>query len=168
VKLNVGCGLQVMDGYFNVDIDPRDDRVVRWDMLHEPPILLKVGWDEIYCAHVLHMLTFDEVVEVLDKFYGMLGPEGVLHVVDMDLLLAQRAYLNKDTTFFPTWDPAESFDTRYCRFLSWHGTRRSLWTDVAMRRMMERVGFRTSGRRYGEHQLDQRQRESFFLVGRKQ
>lgn len=165
LRLNLGCGLQVVDGWVNFDSDPRDDeRVVRGNVLDGLPFESE-SMIEVYTAHFLHLFTYWEVRQILLEIRRVLHPEGELRVAEFDPLLAFHAYLKDEPNFFPFEDELEPTPQgKLCRMLTWHSTRRTLWTSESLWPYLENAGFPAVWKsEYGRHALDQRPAESFFM-----
>jgi len=79
MKLNLGCGTDLKEGYVNCDMVavPGIDRVI--DLKIFPYPFADGCAEEIYCAHVLEHLDCD-LVKVMEEFHRMLRPGGLLRI----------------------------------------------------------------------------------------
>lgn len=165
MRLNLGCGLQVVDGWINFDSDPRDDeRVMRGSVLDGLPFQTE-SITEVYTGHFLHLFTYWEVRQILLEIRRVLHPTGELRIAEFDPLKAFQAYLQDEPDFFPFENELEPTPQgKLCRMLTWHSTRRTLWTAESIWPYLEAAGFPAVWKsEYGRHPMDQRPNESFFM-----
>ena len=77
VKLHIGCGKKLMDGYCNIDTHLMNGA----DMIHWlPKPLLFLDVEEIRCHHVIEDFTADVQRKVVLDFLRVLKLGGVLHL----------------------------------------------------------------------------------------
>ena len=79
MKLHIGCGNRIFDGWINLDID--DKRGV--DIVDDALTLNKIddnSCDIIYACHVLEHFGRKEVYEVLNNWYSKLKKGGILRL----------------------------------------------------------------------------------------
>lgn len=147
MKLNVGCGLDVREGWCNIDIDPA---------LLKGPVrygnALHLGrWekvcDTVLLNHVLHQFDYDGAEKVLDECVAALSWKGSLIVVEADVL--EVAYLAREV---PGVDTVEAVlgligddieptpEGKLLRWMTWHGTRRSMWCIDSLTERLARRG----------------------------
>lgn len=190
-RLNLGCGLVTPDDWINVDgsVYSQHDGITGPYYPHKPapatPSTLVFlhdlresfapenadFYDYAVCHHVLDMLTDTAVVTVLANVLAVLKPDGVLRVSTPDIVAGFRAWECGDRAWFPTRHA--SVDERFCTWLTWHGTRRSLWTFGRWSRGLYQAGFRDVRKcefgltklcaDVGICELDSRPSESLFL-----
>jgi len=128
VKLNVGCGFDLRDGWVNLDPwgppgsvrgDARDLRDY-----HDRCELVLLN-------HVLHLFEWDEADRVLEECSRCLTRDGELVVVEADIIGAIDTFITSGETpwlFEVIADEVEPTpEGKLLRWASWHGTRRSLW-----------------------------------------
>lgn len=80
LKLNVGSGKNKVPGYINLDVRPE----VKPDIVHDLTQPLPYDKDviiEIYCRHVLEHFNRHVAVKIVNDFYRVLKPKGVLKVI---------------------------------------------------------------------------------------
>lgn len=166
-RLNLGCGLDVRDGWTNVDREPSEPRVQRCDIAHGRLPYPDRFFDHVVVNHVLHMLTYDELPHALAEIQRVLAPRRPLRVIEGDTIKAFNAWLRRDAAWFPIDDATErTLDGKLCRYLVWHGTRRSLYTPWSMAQRLVAAGFvNVATGEHGECELDSRPEESFIVTG---
>ena len=118
-KLHLGCGLNVVEGWLNVDgswnarlakyprlrralaaahVIPRESAKVEWrgDLrildVREPLPLATGSYDAIYASHLLEHLYLDDAARLLRECYRVLRAGGVLRLVVPDLKAIVREY----------------------------------------------------------------------------
>ncbi len=127
VKVNIGCGPQVVADWINYDSSLhiilsryqflkkilRSLRIIskqvyetnwpfelirRIDLRKGIP-LLDESVDFIYCSHFLEHLTYDSAVRLLKECHRVLRHEGLIRLVCPDLKLITSKYLQKDLNY---------------------------------------------------------------------
>jgi SAM-dependent methyltransferase len=78
MKLNLGCGQDIRQGYVNLDIIKRDGVDVVHDLNSFPYPFADDSFDEIYTSHVLEHV--DDVMRVLEELHRILAIGGTLIV----------------------------------------------------------------------------------------
>lgn len=208
MRLNVGCGADIRDGWVNVDHAPEAGavlgdaanlgrsngglRLLEMGLMLDPYSYLRVGdgeAEQVLLAHVLHQFTVewttagDGAVQVLGEALRVLRPGGELIVVEPDVLGVVGDYdspLADGTEGDPRGmlarlipdDDEPTMDGKLLRWVTWHGTRRSLWAPSSLTELLLRVGFAAAGAlplRSPEHRewAGDRWRESFTVTARK-
>lgn len=84
MKLHLGCGLKLLNGYINVDIRPE----LNCDVIDNVKELNKFENDsaeEIYACHVLEHFNRFEYKEVLKRWFEVLKKGGVLKISVPDI-----------------------------------------------------------------------------------
>jgi len=79
MKLHVGCGKMILDGYCNIDTHKRNGA----DMIHFLPDELNFienTVEEVRCWHVVEDFTADVQRKVVLDFLRVLKPGGILHL----------------------------------------------------------------------------------------
>ena len=77
MKLNLGCGREIKEGYINADMSRHDGVDVVWDLNVLPLPFKDNSVDEILCSHILEHLI-NPYPLVLD-IYRVLKPGGLFH-----------------------------------------------------------------------------------------
>jgi len=96
MKLNLGCGSHVLEGWENYDLYPEDNRVKHLDMNTLPYPFPDNYADEILVSHVLEHL-YIPIYEVILELYRILKPEGLLTValpINSNIIVHQRDRFN--------------------------------------------------------------------------
>jgi len=79
VKLNLGCGKDIRDGWENYDMYPMDNRV-KYINLHQLPLPFSSDYaDEVLLSHILEHLVYRK--EFMFEISRILKPGGICKVV---------------------------------------------------------------------------------------
>lgn len=147
-RLNFGCGYVQPVGWVSVDkLDYDQPSVHRVDILDEAAwneFLIKTGgFDMIHTNHVLHMFDWQQLEEiVLPRLAAALNPGGILRAVDFDPETAFGNYRSRNAKALIIPDDVEpNLDGKFCKLLSWYGTRKSPCTATFMYALLLRSGF---------------------------
>lgn len=138
IKLNLGCGHKILDGYVNIDIVKSPKAIRDPELFCDLRKLnLKDNYaDEAIAIHVIEHFFVWEVVDVLIEWRRVLKPGGLLVLECPDVLKAARNLLNKT-------DPQESMwglygDPLDCNEYMSH---KWGWTPETLRLYLEQAGF---------------------------
>ena len=118
-KLHLGCGLNVVEGWLNVDgswnarlaryprlrrtlatmhVIPREAAKVEWrgDLrildVRDPLPFAAASYEAVYASHLLEHLYLDDALRLLRECFRVLRPGGVLRLVVPDLRAIVREY----------------------------------------------------------------------------
>lgn len=80
IKLNLGCGNDVMDGYINIDLRKTHPSVVICDATNLDSIIDDGTVYEIRAVDVLEHIPYSKTVDVLKHWYDKLRPGGLLFI----------------------------------------------------------------------------------------
>lgn len=139
VRLNLGCGRKVLDGWVNVDIAVSDKAPREPEVLSDlRAIPLHDGCaDEAMAIHVIEHFYRWEVPAVLAEWLRLLKPGGLLVLECPDVLKCARNLLAGDIDSQSYWglygDPAHE-DPFMCH--------RWGWTPATLRAELAAAGFR--------------------------
>ena len=174
--LNFGCADVQPKDWINVDI-------LDYGQPYVVDILDGLPFDDDYfdCVvvnHVLHSFSWDELNDsALPELLRVLRPGGVLRVIDMDPIKAFRAYDAGDARALVIPDAWErSIDGKFCQYLTWYGTRKSIFTSKYLEELLTDAGFsdatiQSPGSTMHETkditELDSRPAESYIVEARK-
>lgn len=188
MRLNIGCGSVVADGWVNADADPYMCYVELGDVRHERSDIVRAklghpllwndeSFDCIVANHVLQYVPYLELVPVLVELRRVLKTGGSLRILTPSVKAGFAAYLRGDAEWFPTPPGREtSIDGRFCTWLTDHSTSRSVFTAAWLGELCRRAGFdeiATADAGYSPFgtdricELDSRESESFILEVRK-
>jgi len=97
MKLHIGCGSNVLEGYLNVDKFVKASGVENWDILDLP--IEENSVDEILAEHLAEHLTFQEESRFFKEMYRVLEPGGQLRLEVPDIEWVLRAFLEAKDEF---------------------------------------------------------------------
>jgi SAM-dependent methyltransferase len=96
MKLHLGCGNKIIDGFINIDFRENDGVDIVADLVN----LTNFGDNSIeliYCSHVLEHFGRLEYKSILKKWYDLLIPGGILRLAVPDMEMVIEHYNeNKD------------------------------------------------------------------------
>lgn len=105
VRLHLGCGSRIFDGYINVDGEyMRDNPDVTIHDITQPFPLPGDSVDEILTVHVLEHITRSRVADMLQEWYRILRPGGFAAVEWPDFLKMCREVTANPDCLLPTAD----------------------------------------------------------------
>ena len=93
IKLNIGCGRKLKEGYINIDLRKTKPEVVVADIRKLPYKNNTV--DEIYANDVFEHVPFNESVDLLTHWVSKLKPRGVLKLQTTDACGLARSMLKQ-------------------------------------------------------------------------
>jgi SAM-dependent methyltransferase len=170
MRLNIGCGPVLAEGWVNADVAADADEIVDVRFLSSHWADMPGCFDYVYAGHVLHMLTVDDLLLSLREIRYVLKPGGVFRWVDFDAVKAINLWCDGLTLDLPvSADLEPTPDGRLLRYLSWHGTRRTLLSPMYAASLLHRAGYDWTFGAPGECELDltpDRSAESFYIEGR--
>ena len=145
MKLNLGSGEQLLEGYVNFDCVKVEKHGKRTDVIGKIQEL-KLIWkdacfDSIIAFHSLEHLTRPEVVQAIKDCFHILKPGGTLVVEGPDVLGAYEYYVNqkKNVAGYIYCIFGEDFSSRNKYGDSW--SHKSGWTGDLMSQAMKQCGF---------------------------
>jgi len=118
IKLHIGCGDNLLDGWVNADIDVKHDGV-RWLDATEPLPYADDSVGAVFTEHFIEHLTYPQGRSLLAECHRVLEPGGRIRVTtpDLDFLWAlyrnptdplHSAYIHWATKEFIPWAPYPS------------------------------------------------------------
>lgn len=82
MKINLGCGNRLLEGYINIDIyapsHKTKEQFLQADALEIDSYFLADSVDEVYSSHFFEHLTHFEVTDLLYRIFNILKPGGKL------------------------------------------------------------------------------------------
>lgn len=166
MKLNLGCGFDIRDGWLNINHYSHipvegawylDARCEHLDMIEK--------FDFILINHVLCTMIPDDVNKVLRNVKQWLKPGGTVHIIDMDIMSAFEMYGNNKDDFPVT---SGSIDYNFLMHVSGFGTRLSLFTEKYLAELLDSIGFvNIKSIPEDEDEYDTRKKESLRMEATK-
>lgn len=92
IRLNVGCGEILKEGYVNVDLFVQNPGIVQAPADSLPYSDSSV--DEVFSSHLLEHITHGQTIKVLSEWFRVLRPGGTLQLVVPDLEWCLRNWLS--------------------------------------------------------------------------
>jgi hypothetical protein len=147
VRLNLGCGPHwqaAPDGWVHADVADFGQQLVV--DLATPPYGIPYGTaDVMVMHHVLHMLTPDQGRACLSELHMLASPGGTLRIGERSLWAGLDAH-NRGGQWLHdvvSDDVEPTLDGKLLRWLTWHGTVRTLWSPTSLLDALQRAGWRS-------------------------
>jgi predicted SAM-dependent methyltransferase len=131
VRANIGCGSIQPQGWWNFDVDSESVGGFHWDV--RKPISgahFDDFFDYAVSSFSLNELTHHELPVALRNIRQILKPGGVLRILVPNLLSAIDAWEDGDEDWFPQDDRTGGLAAKFCTFVTWFGTVRSVFTPT--------------------------------------
>jgi predicted SAM-dependent methyltransferase len=146
--MNVGCGSIMPADWVNVDGDTWANPDATYLGLTEElagHVIQRNGWlaefDCIVANHVICHIDHHELPVALRNIRSMLKPGGVFRVLVPDLFGAYLAWGRGDEDWFPQSDETGDLGAKFCTYLTWFGTVKSVFTYGYLSKMLLDAGF---------------------------
>lgn len=170
-KLNFCCGVIQPEGWENLDIDDYGQQYIH-DATKGLTMFKDNSFDLIVANHAISAFTCDELEKIiLPEFYRVLKNDGVVRIIDMDIELAITHYDNGEEKYFYQ-DDKYDIQEKFCRYITWNSTRKSIHNGHVMVKLLDRAGFSAKESSYKKSnffdfstELDDRQPESYYVEG---
>lgn len=78
-KLHLGCGKNILAGWFNTDLKLRKNRISFLDVSKAFPFQSE-SIDFIFCEHMIEHLTFSQTMNLLGECHRILKPRGLVRI----------------------------------------------------------------------------------------
>lgn len=162
-RLNLGCGFETPEEWENVDKVYSGHNIVA-DVLKGLPYEDDY-FDFVVMNHTLQCFHYDELPIVLAEVKRVMKPGSELRILTPSLDKALEAYRTANYDYFPISDELETtIDSKFARYLFWHGDTRCAFNHNSLRELLHRNGFtKIVEGRFGECQLDTREEESLIM-----
>lgn len=146
MKLNIGCGSVQPEGWVNAD---NDIAYITGDKTHTPwyaDLTTHLPWadqtfDLIVADHVLSDLDYHQLPSALLELRRVLKDDGTLRVLVPDIVGAMDAYDRRDSDWFPQDENTVGLGARFCTFVTWFGTVKSVFTPMYLQQLLSDAGF---------------------------
>ena len=80
LNLNLGCGTDIIDNWINIDINPQDKRVNKYDISRIGDHFKADSVDNIKLAHVLEHFTYEEGATLIRQCHTILKSGGNIYI----------------------------------------------------------------------------------------
>lgn len=131
MKINWGCGPDVIDGWWNSDHEHYDGLDHLGRIQDGLPLDDEVA-EIVVVNHALQMIPYPELSSVLAELARIVAPGGVLRILVPDLFSphgALAAYQRADRSWFPVADDVEpTMGGKLAAYGLWYSTARSAFT----------------------------------------
>lgn len=140
MKMNLGCGFDIKDGWLNANYYSHEPVEGAWYFdAREDQLDMTDKFDFILINHVFSTLNANDLRLVLANVKKWLKDGGKVHIIDMDITMAIAMYQNGHDEF-PIKDG--SIDYNFLMHVSGYGTRLSLFTPKYMAELLSSYGFK--------------------------
>lgn len=168
-KLNFGCGSIQPEGWINIDFDQSFNAPVKH--LGE----IEDNFADLIVAHcTLQITDWRDLNFLLKDLLRVLKPSGIIRISLPDIETGFWAYFDGHKEWFPNGEG--NLDDRFCAWLTWYSTSKTLLTPKALGNKLKEAGFSTyrrSGFKTTELstkeiiELDTREGECYFMEAQK-
>lgn len=93
MKLNLGCGNKILEGWTNVDLNPKADVV---HDIRSLPMFEDNSADVILASHVIEHFFYWEVPAILAEWFRILKPGGLMYIECPDIKKCAAMMLHGD------------------------------------------------------------------------
>ena len=165
MNLNLGCGSIQPTGWTNIDLDA--------EFKTEYKSITEFGdntFNKIVAHCVVQINEIHDVNSLLSEALRVLKVDGVFRISLPDIAAGFDAYKNNNISFFPNSE--EDIDDRFCAWLTWYSTSKTLLTQKALINRLISVGFKDAKitkfkqTEFSDEQifeLDTRENECYFV-----
>ena len=94
IKLNIGCNIEILDGYINIDKYYESDKVLKADAANLP--FPDNYADEVLASHLIEHFYADEIVKILNEWKRVLCHGGRFVIECPNIVEAARLILAGD------------------------------------------------------------------------
>jgi hypothetical protein len=140
-RANIGCGSIQPEGWMNFD-DNLESGAFLWDI--RKPLTggdFREYFEFAVCSFMLQELDHHELPGALANIREVLQEGGVLRVMVPDALRAYAAYERGSVGWFPQSDETGDIDAKFCSYVTWYGTSKSIFTPQYLETMLRKAGF---------------------------
>lgn len=139
-RMNLGCGPDIKEGWYNFDLEQTAPEVIAWDCRIPMPEEANGTYDFILVNHVFCTMDHSDVDKALKNLYQILKPGGKIQVIDLDLIMAFAFYEQGSEDMIPA--SGNSIDHKFVNHISGFGTRRSLYTQPFLMELLAKHNFK--------------------------
>ncbi len=116
VKLNIGCGKNILEGWLNSDYYPQSEKILHLDATVQFPFE-DDKLDYIFSEHTIEHLTYHQGLKMLQECHRTLKPGGKLRISTPDLSFLIELYVNEksvSTSAYLQWAKEMFLETAPC------------------------------------------------------
>ena len=143
MRLNLGCGRDIKEGWMNIDMLPiRADNYIQWNLLNGFPDQLR-DVTFIKSDHFWEHLTYNEGVELIRQSFIILNKGGVFRISLPKFKDSFKAYVEGNIDHFKDlwWVEPKTF-LGYLNYAVYqNGEHKCLWDEEEIIRVLQMVGF---------------------------
>jgi hypothetical protein len=171
-RLNIGCGLNPVPGWLNLDLRQHQGVDVCCDLRRALP-LADGSVDYAVAIHVLQDMGWSDIPTALAQVHRVLRSGAVLRLALPDLDRAIAAYRRRDAAYFYVPDSdARSLGAKLVTQIVWYGSVRTPFNFEFAQELLVNAGFtrvlrcafrQTCSAHAQIVELDDRERESLFV-----
>lgn len=171
-RLNWGCGSQGEPGWVNADLKAGPGIDITGDIRDGLPVE-DASFDYVVSIHALPMISYPDLVRVLQELRRVLEPGGVLRLSLPDVDKGIAAYQRGDRDYFLVPDEnVRSLGGKFVVQMLWYGWSVTIFTADFIEELLLAAGFSevhhcafqvTASGFEGITELDNRERESLFV-----
>lgn len=161
IKLHLGCGKRIMKGWVNTDLSYTDGVDLQLNFL-EPLPFDNESVSMIYSEHVLEHFEKNDAAAILKECHRILKKGGKIRIGVPDAEIYFRKYLENDRDFFSkikhlggAMEPLEQPIDVINQMFRMGGAHLFAWDFEAMKKTMEKAGFRNIIKRQSMESADQ-------------
>jgi hypothetical protein len=140
-KLNLGCGTNHLEGYLNIDADPRNIPDLCLTIANLKSAFIPLSFQEVLLIHVIGYLRLWEVRDLLNDVYSLLMLDGTFIIEGPDFeKLAKSIVGNPEDSeaLRAVYGYDADHDKERVKYTVYH----SGWTTAHLRRELFAAGFR--------------------------
>jgi hypothetical protein len=139
-RANIGCGSIQPADWFNFDVEIGTG-AMWWDVRKPLTGASFNGYFEYaVCSFMLQELDHHEIPGGLENIAATIKKGGVLRILVADIMKAVSAYQAHDEEWFPQDSRTGGLEAKFCTYLTWYGTARSVFTVNYLCSMMLKTG----------------------------
>ncbi len=140
-RLNWGCGEHPEPGWINSDLKDGPSIDISCDIRNGIP-LEDGSLDYIVSIHALPMISYPDLLSVLQELRRMLKPSGVLRLALPDVDKGIRAYLDGDRDHFLVPDEdVQSLGGKFVVHMLWYGYSVTMFTEDFIQELLVKAQF---------------------------
>lgn len=135
ILLNIGCGLTKLPGFINIDIDEKVNPDLVLDITKVTPYQ-DSSVDKIYFSHTIEHIPEKYHEDILEEFWRILIPHGLLFISYPEFAVCAQNYLNNYRGMREYWK-----HTIYGRQVSKDDFHVALMDSLFFTKLLTEVGF---------------------------